>query len=74
MLRNDSVLNPDIVDIVEQFIGPYIILWGSGVFRNGALAGPASNFNCMASRFIVGPADRYAAAGAGWAPADRKKR
>ncbi|HEV8260327.1 MAG TPA: phytanoyl-CoA dioxygenase family protein, partial [Burkholderiales bacterium] len=47
--------HPDIVDIVEQIIGPDIILWGTGIFHKRALAGPATPWHRDASHTPVKP-------------------
>lgn len=38
----DIAAHPEIVDMIEQIVGPDIVLWGSGVFYKRALAGPAT--------------------------------
>jgi hypothetical protein len=38
----DSARDPDLLDIVEQLIGPDIILWGTTLFYKRALEGPAT--------------------------------
>ena len=51
----DIATHPDIVDIVEQLIGPDIILWGTGIFHKRALAGPATPWHRDASHTPVKP-------------------
>src|ERR1043165_852660 len=51
----DIATHPDIVDIVEQIVGPDIILWGSGIFHKRALAGPATPWHRAASHTPVKP-------------------
>jgi ectoine hydroxylase-related dioxygenase (phytanoyl-CoA dioxygenase family) len=43
------------VDIVEQIVGPDIILWGTGIFHKRALAGPATPWHRDASHTPVKP-------------------
>jgi ectoine hydroxylase-related dioxygenase (phytanoyl-CoA dioxygenase family) len=45
----------DIVDIVEQIVGPDIILWGTGIFHKRALAGPATPWHRDAAHTPVKP-------------------
>ena len=51
----DIATHPDIVDMVEQLIGPDIILWGSGIFHKRALAGPATPWHRDARHTPVKP-------------------
>lgn len=41
----DIATHPRILDIVEQLIGPDIVLWGSSVFYKRAVAGPATSWH-----------------------------
>jgi Phytanoyl-CoA dioxygenase (PhyH) len=38
----DIATHSDILDMIEQIIGPDIVLWGSGIFYKRPLAGPAT--------------------------------
>jgi len=51
----DIATHPDILDMVEQVIGPDIILWGSGIFHKRALAGPATPWHRDAKHTPVKP-------------------
>ena len=51
----DIATHPDIVDIVEQLVGPDIILWGAGIFHKRALAGPSTPWHRDASHTPIKP-------------------
>jgi hypothetical protein len=51
----DIATHPHIVDIVEQIVGPDIILWGTGIFHKRALAGPATPWHRDAAHTPVKP-------------------
>lgn len=51
----DIATHPDIVDMVEQVIGPDLILWGTGVFYKRALAGPATPWHRDAEHTPIKP-------------------
>jgi hypothetical protein len=51
----DIAVYPDIVDVIEQLIGPDIVLWGTGVFYKRALAGPATPWHQDAEHTPITP-------------------
>lgn len=51
----DIATHPDIVDMIEEIVGPDIILWGSGIFYKRALAGPATPWHRDAQHTPIRP-------------------
>ena len=51
----DIATHPDIVDMIEEIMGPDIILWGSGIFYKRALAGPATPWHRDAQHTPIKP-------------------
>jgi phytanoyl-CoA dioxygenase PhyH len=51
----DIAKHPDILDIVEQIIGPDIILWGTTLFYKRPLEGPATPWHRDAAYWPVKP-------------------
>jgi len=47
--------HPDILDIVEQLVGPDIILWGTTLFYKRALEGPATPWHRDAAYWPITP-------------------
>lgn len=51
----DIATHPDIVDMIEQIVGPDIILWGTGIFYKRPLAGPATPWHRDAEHTPIRP-------------------
>lgn len=51
----DIATHPDIVDMIEQILGPDIILWGSGVFYKRPQTGTATPWHCDAVHSPIKP-------------------
>ena len=51
----DVSTNPRIVDMMEQLLGPDVILWGSNLFHKRPIAGPATPWHRDGAHWVMRP-------------------